>query len=382
MLLKARIAFLKGGGMQQNSAHTQVQVNPAWSELQQRLGFTVLLGTRSIGDLHVLTAPTSGSLHFHVLNFPLCMGMAVQGNHLAVACKTDIRFYHDIVAHSQITSSIYQRCYSPRKIQFTGDLDTHELDFNGRGEALFVASKYSCIARVSDEHSFDSVWQPKFIEKLTPYDSCHLNGLCMENGELKYVSMFAPSAEPHGWQSLPFNSGQVWSAADQEPVCTGLVQPHSPRLYNGDLYILNSGAGEFGRIDLNTGHYDCIAFVGGYGRGLSFIDDYAIFGISKPRNEGYIPNFPLHDRLKSLNLVDRCQLIAVNLKSGAVIQGITFEGAAREFFDTVVIPDCRQTMILGLDEAQQSHLVTCTQFESMTQEVSIMQEVSTQEIES
>lgn len=100
---------------------------------------------------------------------------------------------------------------------------------------------------------------------------------------------------------------------------------------------------------------------GGYGRGLSFVGDYAIFGISKPRHESYVPNFPLHDRLKSLNLPDRCQLLAVNLKTGNVIQAITFEGAAREFFDTVVIPDCRHGVIMALDEAQHPQFVTYEQ---------------------
>jgi uncharacterized protein (TIGR03032 family) len=183
----------------------------------------------------------------------------------------------------------------------------------------------------------------------------------MDDGELKYVSMFAATAEPQGWRNLPFNSGQVWSTSDQEAVCTGLVQPHSPRLHNGELYVLNSGAGEIGRIDLSSGRYDCIAFVGGYGRGLSFVGDYAIFGISKPRHDGYIPNFPLHDRLKALRMPDRCQLIAVNLKTGHVTQAITFEGAAREFFDTVVIPDCRNGVIMNLDEAQHPQLITCAQ---------------------
>lgn len=338
-------------------SQTQVFCSPEWVELQQSMGFTLLLGTRSLGDLHVVSVPNQGSVNFHVVKLPLCMGMAVHGDHLAVACATDIRLYHDLMSHPQVNSPVYKRSYTPRSIHLTGDVDAHELAFNAQGEPLFVASKYSCIATTSSTHSFKSVWKPSFIDRLLPEDSCHLNGLCMENGELKYVTLFAATAQPNGWRDLPFNSGMVWSAPDQEAVCTGLVQPHSPRLYNGELYVLNSGAGEFGRIDLATGKYDCIAFVGGYGRGLSFIGDYAVFGISKPRHDGYIPDFPLHDRLKALNTTDKCQLIAVNLKTGNVIQAVTFEGAAREFFDTVIIPDCRHAVVLSLEEAQHPQLV-------------------------
>jgi len=112
-----------------------------------------------------------------------------------------------------------------------------------------------------------------------------------------------------------------------------------------------------------TARFYCAVGHAQYGRGLSFIGDYAIFGISKPRHDGYVPDFPLHDRLKALHLPDRCQLIAVNLKTGHVTQAITFEGAAREFFDTVVIPDCRNGVIMNLDEAQHPQLITCAQNE-------------------
>lgn len=337
--------------------HTRILTNPEWAALQQQLGFSVIMGTRSMGDLLVLSVPNPDSVNFHIVQFPLCMGMDIQGDHLAVACQTDIRQYHDMLVHPGIESPVYQKCYSPRSISFTGDLDIHELKYNQAGTPLFVASKYSCLGIPSATHSMKPVWQPKFIKELKPVDACHLNGLCMEDGEAKYVTLFAPTAEPNGWRDMPFNAGMLWSVEEQEAVCSGLVQPHSPRLHEGELYVLNSGAGEFGRIDLKTGTYECIAFVGGYGRGLSFIGDYAVFGISKPRHNAYIQNFPLHDRLRALGEIDRCQLVAVNLKTGDVIPAVTFEGAARELFDTLIIPDCRHAVVMNLDEAQHPQLV-------------------------
>lgn len=338
-------------------AHTQIKTHPEWAALQQQFGFSVVMGTRSMGDLIVLSVPNPDSVNFHIVNFPLCMGMDIQGDHLAVACQTDIREYHDMLVHPTIQSPVYQKCYSPRSISFTGDLDIHEMKYNSAGTPIFIASKYNCLGVPSATHSMKPVWQPKFIKELKPVDACHLNGLCMENGEAKYVSFFAPTAEPNGWRNMPFNSGMLWSVEEQEAVCTGLVQPHSPRLHEGELYVLNSGAGEFGRVDLQTGKYECIAFVGGYGRGLSFVGDYAIFGISKPRHNVYIDNFPLHDRLRALGEIDRCQLVTVNLKTGNVIPAVTFEGAARELFDTIVIPDCRHAVVMNLDEAQHPDLV-------------------------
>ncbi|HEX4917116.1 MAG TPA: TIGR03032 family protein [Limnobacter sp.] len=341
------------------SAHTQVYCNPEWLELQKNLGFSLLLGTRSMGDLHVISVPPDGSLvNFQVVKFPLCMGIALWQNHLAVACQTDVRLYHDLLALPGIESVKYQRCYAPRSLYFTGNLDAHELAFDAQGKVHLVSAKYSCVVTLSASHSARMVWHPSFISGFTPEDRCHLNGLCMENGALRYVTFFAQSDDPAGWRKQPFNAGAVWCAQTQELVCGGLVQPHSPRIHNGELYVLNSGAGELGRIDRSSGRYDCIAFVGGYARGLSFVGEYAVFGISKPRRESRIPGFPLHERLGALGQSDRCQLTAVHLPTGNVMQAIVFEGAAREFFDCAVIPNCTQAAVMSMEEAQHPALLS------------------------
>ena len=36
--------------------------------------------------------------------------------------------------------------------------------------------KYSCLATFDPVHSFEPLWQPRFISKLAPEDRCHLNG--------------------------------------------------------------------------------------------------------------------------------------------------------------------------------------------------------------
>jgi hypothetical protein len=43
--------------------------------------------------------------------------------------------------------------------------------------------------------------------------------------------------------------------ASGETVAQGLSMPHSPRLHDGTLYVLQSGKGLFGRIDPATGAY-------------------------------------------------------------------------------------------------------------------------------
>jgi hypothetical protein len=42
-------------------------------------------------------------------------------------------------------------------------------------------------------------------------------------------------------------------------IASGLSMPHSPRFHNGRLWVLNSGTGEFGSIDLESGAFQSLS---------------------------------------------------------------------------------------------------------------------------
>ena len=65
----------------------------------------------------------------------------------------------------------------------------------------------------------------------------------------------------------------------------GLSMPHSPRVHNGKLWLLNAGTGHLGYIDAKSGKFEPVTFLPGYARGLTFHGDYAIVGLSKQRRE-------------------------------------------------------------------------------------------------
>ena len=72
----------------------------------------------------------------------------------------------------------------------------------------------------------------------------------MRNGEPAYVTALSATDVTDGWRDHRQNGGIVVEVASGEVVCRGLSMPHSPRLHEGQLYVLNSGTGEFGRVDL------------------------------------------------------------------------------------------------------------------------------------
>ncbi len=59
-------------------------------------------------------------------------------------------------------------------------------------------------------------------------------------------------------------SGVIIDIASDEIVSRGYSMPHSPRMHNDKLWVLNSGCGSFGYADLKTGRYQEVEVVPGY----------------------------------------------------------------------------------------------------------------------
>ena len=130
--------------------------------------------------------------------------------------------------------------------------------------------------------------------------------------------------------------------------CTGLSMPHSPRWHEGRLYLLNSGAGEFGRVDPATGRFEPIAFLPGYGRGLAFAGPHhAVIGLSEPRENRTFAGLPLQERLERERVAPRCGLMVVDLRSGDVVHWLRIEGVVRELYDVALLPGRKNPAMIG-----------------------------------
>jgi len=139
----------------------------------------------------------------------------------------------------------------------------------------------------------------------------------------------------------------VADVASREIVVRGLSMPHSPRWHDGKLYLLNSGAGEFGTVDLATGKFDVITFCPGYARGLAFIGNYAVIGLSTCRENRTFSGLPLDEALASRNVAPRCGLLVVDLRTGDVVHSLTIEGVVRELYDVAILPGVIRPSALG-----------------------------------
>lgn len=241
----------------------------------------------------------------------------------------------------------YDFAYVPRVGYTTGHLDVHDLAVDGQGRVIFVNTLFGCLGTLSERASFQPLWRPPFLSALVPEDRCHLNGLAMRDGRAAYVTVVAKSDVADGWRDRRIDGGCVLDVPSGEVVASGLSMPHSPRWYRDRLWVLNSGTGEFGHIDLPSGKFQAVAFCPGYLRGLSFAGDYAVVTLSKPRHVTF-HGLPLDDRLQQRGAEPQCGLQIIDLRSGTIAHWLRIDGTlVTELYDSVVLPGVRQPMAVG-----------------------------------
>jgi len=172
------------------------------------------------------------------------------------------------------------------------DLDIHDIAVEAGGRVVFVNTKFGCLATTHDRDSFTPLWKPPFLSKLAGEDRCHLNGLALEDGKASYVTAVATSDAADGWRDKRRDWGVVIDVRDDRIVASGLSMLHSPRIHHGRLWLHDSGTGRFGSIDPASGAFVPLTFCPGYLRGLAFVGDHAVMGLSRPRHDKTFAGLP------------------------------------------------------------------------------------------
>ncbi len=321
------------------SVHTNT-----FPELLAQAGSSILVTTYQAGKLVVLRNE-GGMLNTHFRNFSKPMGLAVQGGKLAIGCHIDIWEFHNLPAvctklnnldEYKDTSFQHDACYIPRRSHTTGDIQIHEMAWVGE-DLVFVNTAFSCLAKRSDVNSFEPVWRPKFIDKLLPGDNCHLSGLAIRDGRVRYVTALGETGTPGGWRENKRNGGILIDVDSSDVIARGLSMPHSPRWYRDQLWLLESGEGTMGRVDLATGKYEAIVELPGFTRGLCFLWPFAFIGLSQVRESSTFSGIPLVDRLEERT----CGVWVVNIETGQTVAFCRFEEGVQEIFAIEVLPGTR-----------------------------------------
>ena len=320
--------------------------------------------TYQAGKLFFVGVNPSKQLSIFERTFEQCMGLCAHENSLYMSTRYQLWRFENILSQAEIHEG-YDALYLPQASYVTGDLDIHDVVCRSKGSnksgeksVVFVNTLFNCLATPSETHSFVPVWKPPFVSELAAGDRCHLNGLTLRNGKPHYVTAVSHSDTLNGWRTQRQNGGCVIDITNNEIVTQGLSMPHSPRWYQGKLWVLNSGTGEFGYIDFGSSRFEPIVFCPGYLRGCAFVGDFAVVGLSLPRHNKTFSGLLLNDRLSEHNIAAQCGLQVIDLRRGEVAHSLQLHGVVQELYDVCVLPKLRRPMAIGFRNDEVHRIIT------------------------
>jgi uncharacterized protein (TIGR03032 family) len=309
-----------------------------------QLGVSLLVSTYQSGKLATIQVRGSDLLiTYH--NFERAMGIAHSPEQIALGTFNQVWYLVSSPPPADSGQAVnpFDRYYLARGSHLTGEIHVHEMAWSGR-DLWVVNTLFSCLCTISGGHNFVPRWKPAFVSRLAPEDRCHLNGLAMENGRPRFVTTLGETDTPRGWKTNAPRGGCLIDVSSGQFVLRGLGLPHSPRLYQGRLWFLESGRGRLAAHDPNDGLVE-VAVLPGYVRGLSFHGPYAFIGLSKIRQTSNLEGLPIAADLDSL----KCGVAVVELATGRLVSFLEFTAGLEEIFDVRVNTYARRPLVSGPD---------------------------------
>ncbi len=336
----------------------QITYHTEIAELLSKLNISLAITTYQAGKLIFISPDGEEKLRQTPVSFKKPMGLAFSGNKLAVATLDEIQLF----AHSQDLAEDFpysdrelDTLYLPRATYYCGQTDLHDIHF-GNGGLWGVNTLFSCIASFDINHSFKARWKPSFVSELTPEDRCHLNGMATKDNVPKYVTALGKTDHAGGWRDNITTGGVLMSVPDGEVLLENLPMPHSPRIYQEELYVLLSATGEVAKCNVEEGTYEVLFKIPGFIRGLAIYDGYMFIGQSKVRKSSKTFN-----KLPVSEMSNQAGIIVYNLDKGEKVGELMYDATVEEIYDVQVLPDSINPGILN-DERHR--LAVSTSFNS------------------
>lgn len=306
--------------------------------LLRDLAVTPLITTYQSGRL-IAVRSDGTTLNTHFRMFPSPMGIAIRPGGLALGTKTSVWQFRNVPAAAAKIPPLgsHDACFIPSRSHVTGDIAVHEVAYVG-GRLWIVNTRFSCLATIDTDHSFQPQWRPAFVTGLSPDDRCHLNGMAVIDDSITHVTALGATDVAGGWRERKAHGGVIVDVETGEVVSQGLSMPHSPRWHDGRLWILESGEGRLCTVDPSSGEREIVAELPGFARGLAFAGPFAFIGLSQVR-ESIFEGIPLAARLDESER--KCGMWVVNTRTGVTVAFLRFEGAVQEVFDVQLLQGVR-----------------------------------------
>ncbi len=314
------------------------RVRGAWWDCLEAAGLTLLV-TREYEHLVLALSVVGGKPVVSYLPLPHPSGLAVdRQRHVVHVASTrnpnqifDLAPVGGLMPRPDVRKGSLQRptLMPMRARMLPGSLYTHDLAFIGR-QLYANAVGYNAVARIEDD-GFEFAWWPRCAETragaLIQQNHLQLNSIAA--GTSLRTSYFTASTDAisrrrPGHANFPVDGrGVVFSGATREPVAFGLTRPHSARLRNGRVWVLNSGYGEYGYVEGRA--FRPVSALPGWTRGLCFHQRTAFVGTSRvlSRFRHYAPGVSSDQAV--------CGVHAIDVESGRVLGSVTWPAGNQIF---------------------------------------------------
>ncbi len=318
--------------------------SPNVPELLRQLNITLAISTYQAGKVIFISAVDDENLIQLPRNFKKAMGMAFKPGKMAIAVQDEVIVLADSPELARTyppKPGVYDALFIPRATYYTGHVDLHDLDWEG-DELWAVNTRFSCLAKIDTDYNFRPVWKPDFISRLAPEDRCHLNGVCFLGGRPKYATALGKTDTYEGWRANKASGGIIIDTDTNNIVCENLPMPHSPRLYDGQLFCLLSAEGQLVKVNPETGKYEIMHDFQGYVRGMSKFGDYLFVGLSKIRTKSSsFGDLPIAG--KSVN----CGIEILHFPTMSTVAGIHYQTSVEELYDVKILEGMSRPNVLS-----------------------------------
>lgn len=325
---------------------TNIQVSRGFNAWLRSHHTSLAFTSYQTGQLFLVGAHPNGTVSFNQQNFSRAMGVCWKPGRLYLGSLFQLWRLENMLRPGEIGNQAFDQVLIPRNAQTTGDIDIHEVGVDKDGRVIFVNTKYSCLCTLDLTHSFKPIWKPPFISKLAPEDRCHMNGMAIHEGEVRYVTAVSRSDVLSGWRERRHEGGVLIDVQTSRIVTDELSMPHSPRVVGDQVYALDSGRGRIIRVDPATGQKTDIVFCPGFLRGMAIHDGHAIVTVSKPR-DGTFKGLLLDGEIKAHDAEPWCGVLIVSLSTGDIVEWVRLEGHITELFDVAAMPGVVCPMSVG-----------------------------------
>lgn len=266
---------------------------------------------------------------------PMGIAMLEQPDKMAVACKDEVIVFansKELATTYPKKKNTYDALYMPRATYHIGQLDIHDLSWGEKG-LYAVNTLFSSIISINDNYNFTPYWTPPFITGMKSEDKCHLNGMVMMNGKPKYATAFNQGNSMQSWREGVTTDGVLMDIETNEIVAEKLRMPHSPRMFDGELYLLFSATGEIVKVDPKKGSYEIVTRLNGFVRGMAFYKDFLFVGLSKLRQ-----NSSTFAKLEIAKKALYAGIAIIHLPTGSFYGEIKYQASVDEIYDIQVLP--------------------------------------------